>query len=398
MKPIIAIVLIAAAVGWFRYGRWLELQRDAATLNATSLPTRPVSGWNVRGGREAAEIPVTLERDLLRFLELDATGIRGVERDKLSTSLADEFLCLDHASICRLIARLEGDASVPAEMRAKVMDACIAALSEVNPEEAMRLVASHPDAELNALILGQTFARWAARRPAGALRWYDEMEKKGLPIVRDGKLLLYVVPEQARIDPAGALERALSHESMLTLENSRYLGQVVGRDQMFAVDEHRSFMVALEHVSKKHPSSGLLKSVREGYIRQLTGCLSEFPIEDAIMLIETGFRPDEKLAAAKEVGDSFLMGPKEEMDRWAGWIAKAEAPADSEHPLIRLINVWSFFDAEAAGRWIAKEPESPLKDACLAELPDKLWDTEALKHVSERQKSNGEGESGAARD
>lgn len=403
MKPIIAIGLVAAAIGLFRYGRWLELQRDAASLSATSLPTKPVSGWDARGrrdaaGAESAEIPFTLRRDLLRFLELDAAGIRGAERDKLSVSLADEFLGLDHPSICQLVARLEEDASVSEEIRAKVVEAFIAALSEVNPEEAMLLVASYPDAQLNALVVGQAFSRWATRRPAEALRWYDEMEKKSLPMVREGKLLLYVIPEQARIDPARALERVLSCEPTLTLENSRYLGQVVGRDQLFAMDEHRSFMVALEHVSKKHPSSKLLASVRGDYIRTLSGCLSEFPIEDAVMLIETGFRPDEKLAAAKEVGDSFLMGPREEIDRWAGWIAQAEAPADSEHPLIGLIVAWSMFDAEAAARWVAKEPEGPLKDACLANLPDKLWETEALKYVSGRQKGDGEGEAGAARD
>jgi hypothetical protein len=403
MKAVIVIALTAAALGWVRHDRWVDLKHEAVLIESAShSPHDARTGEASRKRDEPAlssDIPESLGPKLLQLLELDITA-PAEERKQLGKSIMAQLAGLDHRAITAWIAAIEADASIPAALREKVAGACVGALSAVNPEEAMRLAVLLPVGKVDAGLLLTAFTSWAARRPGDALRWYDEMEAGGWTVAKDGKLLLRVLVEQARIDPAGALERLLSHEKTGLEDQARHLGSQVGA--LFnTFDEYRSFLIALERAGKKAPDSNLLAGTRDEFIQQVTSSLPEWPIDDAITLVETSFRPDEKLAAMRQAGSCLA---REDPDRWADWVADAAAPVDFEHPLMSLIIGWTMFDPVAPGRWLAKEPAGPLRDlamsvylsrvesfdlanasSCLQALPDSPRKAEVLKRVRQRQ-------------
>jgi hypothetical protein len=406
MKAILAIGLIASVVGWVRYDRWSELNDEAekfeaeTPLTAAAFHLVPPRRSDVRV--LSSNVPESLVQEVLQLLALEGVA-HAAERKRLAKSIRSQLAGLDPPAIARWIAGLEADSTVSENLSGRVAAACAGALSDVDPAAAMHLVALLPEGEADDSMAFSTFIRWAARRPGEALRWYDEMDASGWPIAKDGTLLLTVSIEQARIDPAGALERALSHEATEQEGKVIHLGGQVGV-QLRTVDEHRSFLIALEHAGEKSPASKLLAKIREEYILQLTCSLPQWPVDDAITLVDTGFRPEEKLAAARQAGTCVS---REETERWADWVANVADPADPQHPLMSLIIGWTMFDSSAPGRWLAKEPAGPLRDmgmsvylsrvetfdlasatACLEALPDSPRKAEVLKRV--RQRENGQ--------
>jgi hypothetical protein len=404
MKTVIVIALIAAAFGWVRHDRWTELKNEAARLEKVVSNSTPAGttgeASRKRGERVlSSDVPPSLGRKLMELLELDVTAPAD-ERKQLGKSVMDQFDGLDHREVAAWIAAMEADDSIRAALREKVAAACVGALSGVNPEEAMRLTALLPEGKVDASLVITTFTSWAARRPGEALRWYDEVEASGWAEAKKGTLLLRVLSEQARIDPAGALARMLSHEGTGRESQARHLGSQVGA-QFNTFDEHRSFLIALERASKDAPDSNLLAGTRGEFILQLTSSLPEWPVDDAITLVDTGFRPDEKLAAARQAGTCV---PREETERWADWVVDVADPADPQHPLLPLIIGWTFFDPAGPGHWIAKEPAGPVRDqamsvylsrvetfdsataiSCLASLPDSPRKAAVMKRARQQQ-------------
>ena len=404
MKTVIVIVLIAAVLGWVRHDHWTELKSEAARLEE-SVSDTPRAGNTGEVSRKrveralSSEVPSSLGPKLMELLELDVTA-PAEDRRQLGKSVMGQFDGLDHRAVAAWIAAIEADATIPAALREKVASACVGALAGGNPEEAMRLAVLLPEGKVDAGLLITTFTNWAARRPGEALRWYDEVESSDWAVAKKGTLLLRVLSEQARIDPAGALERMLSHEKTGLEAQARHLGSQVGA-QFNTFDEHRSFLIALDRATKNAPDSNLLTGTRDEFIQQLTSSLPEWPIDDAITLVDTGFRPDEKLTAMRQAASCLS---REDPDRWADWVADAAAPVDPQHPVASLIVGWTLFDPAAPGRWITKEPAGPLKDlamsiylsrvgsfdaataiSCLANLPDSPQKSEALKRAQNRQ-------------
>lgn len=403
MKTVIAIVLVAATAGWIRYDYWSKLKEDASRLEPVIFAQNEEGAGRARQGRDESElssnIPASLGPELLKLMAINPEADSN-ERGLLQKSIEDKLAGLDPQAMANWITALEADASAPEELRTKVAPACVQALLQVDPAAAMRLIGKLPEGKIGAEIAITAFTSWAARHPGEALRWYDEMEASGWGMTKEGPLLLSVSVEQARIDPGRALARVLSFEGTKSGEVLNNLGGQVGM-QLRTFEEHRSFLVALERSGEKAPDSKLLARVREEFILQLTSSLPEWPIEDAITLVETGFRPEEKLAAMRRAGSCLS---REDPDRWADWIVNAAAAVDSGHPVISLIIGWTMFDPQAAGRWLAKEPNGPLRDlgmlaylgrvetfdfadtkSCLEALPDSPQKAEALKRVMQRQ-------------
>ncbi|RYD84227.1 MAG: hypothetical protein EOP84_06100 [Verrucomicrobiaceae bacterium] len=406
MKTVIAIILVASTAGWIRYDHWSELREEAARLESVSLlPGVERAGEAPPRSDErplSSNVPESLGSELLQLMSPEL-AVHSDERRLLQMSVVDQLAGLDPRALSRWMAALEADASAPADLRAKVGPTCVQALLQVHPAAAMKLIGLLPEGKIEASIAIMAFTNWAACRPGEALRWYDEIEASGWAMAKDGPLLLRVSVEQARIDPDKVLARSLSHEGTKLGEILNNLGGQVGM-QLRTAEENRSFLVSLERASRKAPESKLLGDIRQGYIGQLTSSLPEWPIEDAITLVETGFRPDEKLAAMRQAGSCLS---REDPDRWADWVVDAAAPVDPEHPLMSLIISWTMFDPFAPGRWLAKEPAGSLRDlamsvylsrvesfdlanatSCLEALPDSPQKAEVLRRV--RQRENGQ--------
>ncbi len=363
MKSAVVLLLLALVIGIARHGRLIVVNREVSQLEArlngasNMRSVSPVERSRTlrRDAGLSAELPAELEAKVRLSFDLPGTT---EEREAAWKVLVKEFSRLDHRTVAALIGNLRQGQPLPLSADGGICGFAIDLLARANPAEAMLLLESLADFGDRGKVAADAFRRWGIDRPMEAIGWYDDLAAKGDLLAAEPALIEKVVQVEARIDPAGALARVLSLELPFKPEDILDLGAVIARE-LRTGQEHLAFLEALRRTEKRTPDSTALADLRSGYIKSLVALLHSWPFEEAVGLIDAGFRPEDREQIVSRIARDLELA---ESERWATWIAAVDAPANTRHPVTSLIYNWARSDPESAGRWLDGMPTGELKE------------------------------------
>jgi hypothetical protein len=162
-------------------------------------------------------------------------------------------------------------------------------------------------------------------------------------------MLESVMLAEARVDPSRAAFRISSEVTKENPASVEMLGSKLASSLRGAA-EHQAFLAAMRQVEAKSGRSPVLAKVRSQYVANLSSEMIGWPFEDASALISAEFSPGEIVTASLLISTQGLA----DVDRWADWFSKVEAPRDGKDPLSNFMHSWSQTDPGAAAAFARK--------------------------------------------
>ena len=380
LRIIIVLIALGLGLGWVQRSKFAKLQAEVRILeNQVSKRVPEDSSRRNDSLSEAMARRTTRESDPAAFAHMEA--ILGIsERNftiaetwrnpatrtpevtaEMKDSFKNEpaemwphFAKLTHRQVLELIGRLQGSPQIPDMDKPNIPQVCVERFVESNPAEALQLILKMEDLPERDSYLTKAFVRLAVENPGAAVRWLDEISKKGEAVTRTPEMLEAMMLAEARYDPSRAVAGFLSSAAEAP-DSIALLGAKLASELRNA-GEHQALLTALNRTD----APGLPK-IRSQYIANLTRNMHGWPVEEATALMDSEFAPGEKITASQVISPAGLA----EADRWATWFSKVDVPVNDKHPLVNFVDSWVQNDSVASGNWLDQAPPGDLKNRAI---------------------------------
>lgn len=378
MKPhfsILAILAIAVTIGFWQNSRFQQLKQHAESLE--SRVAHPVAVRRVRLMESAAspqpasqaELDALFEEFVTEFLDRkngnrsDAPDDDERRRNWLLTAAKSSA-----GDIERFLQKLRNDPRLAGLLdKRESIYFCLQVFAEMAPSAAMQFIEAHRDLpEWNNYFAG-CFSQYLRANPIEAIRWFDAQTALGNPDIANSNVRKSILIRESRIDPDKMLARAMTPDFASDPETLSRLGGFVA-STLKQPAEHLQFLAALRRMQNASDPAPQLLKIRAEYIAGLSQTLADFRFEDTSVLVDTEFTLDEKLNLISTLSQR---GDLSDPAKWADWLLKidpstwdkwiATQGTKIRYPVTELISNWSRQDNVAAGQWLEKLADSPLK-------------------------------------
>jgi hypothetical protein len=277
--------------------------------------------------------------------------------DELTLLIAD----LGLETVRRLEQEILEDEDQPLQYRVRVAVMVAEIRATLDPVNAMREAEEQSDPEMRVSGLRRAFGAWSASDPAAALAWYREQLKSGDPVFEGMDFKRMALFAQVRANPAEAIPMALAQLEMTKVEDSP-IGSWINT-LLTKTSDRIEILGALREAEKRQEHGEALKVLRRNYVSNLIASLRSAIYEDAKLIVETCFDPEEKQQFIQTIS---RMDESEERDKWMTWLTQVDAPVDARHPAVSKMSDWALADRSAAEAWLTDAPAGHLKDQAVS--------------------------------
>lgn len=374
---IIAVfVAVALSIGIFQHSRLIRLSGETAFLER-QLP----SPGSARRGRESplAEPSIPASQDEIDFIreQLISGLTRSLdywltpENRRKMLLIAARFSAREMEALLLSLHSDPRHADLPA---GKAIEAMLEIFSGTAPAATLEFLQAHREiAHWDGKFSG-AFYSLLRTDPSQGIRWFEEQEALGNPDIQNPELRRSFLLRFAGIDPDKMLTRALSPAFASNPDSLSRLGNSLAAT-LNQPSERQQFLTALRRAAHSNSPSPQLDKIRSDFISGIARELAVASFDDAQMLVESEFSPDEKLAFAAHMRHSpdFI-----DPEKWAAWSLKIDPAAWGEwsqrtkaranHPAIRILSNWARRDDAAAAKWLEDIPAGDLKTSMTREF------------------------------
>ena len=373
---IAAFAAITLIIGIFQHSRLTGLTEETASLER-QLPT----AGSTRMGRESFPIEPSIpaSQDEIDFLrEQLISGLTRASDFRLTPENRRKML-LSSAKFSAqemeaLLGSLHSDSRLTDVSPEKSIEAMLDIFSGTAPAATLEFLKAHREIAHWDGRFSQAFHSLLMANPSQGIRWFEEQETRANPDVQNPEVRRSFLMTFARIDPDKMLAHALSPNFASDPDTLSRLGIFVA-SQLTQPSERQQFFAALRRTQRSFGPSPQLGKIRSNCISGITRELTVSSFDDAQMLVESEFGPDEKLAFAYQLANSpdFI-----DREKWADWALKIDPAAwrerskrtktGADHPAIQILSNWARLDEAAAGKWLGDIPAGDLKTAMACEF------------------------------
>ncbi|MES2922972.1 MAG: hypothetical protein V4819_15560 [Verrucomicrobiota bacterium] len=385
MKLSIAVSLLilaaAASLGWHDHQRLTSVREshakliaEAAQLGISVDPKNSADPVRVtkreRENREAEAKQAAA--DFIAFAkEMEVIEKKGGSPDEATQKKIMEFMdrmmSLDSAQLKILIAEVRAAKDLKDETRQGLIGFSIMTLSNDHPQAALALFTEASDIfegeGMGKHVISSSLTKWAKDDPQAALEWVRKNGGK-FPDLVDDDAKRGLLTGAAASDP----KLAFSFIKELGLKNTaQAISAIVNVAK--TPEERTATLKALgEHLATLTPDKARDDMVN-GAVVSLSRNAAQEGFEAGSKWIESaGFTPDQLAALA---GGGFSHSVKsEETGKWIEWMGKT-LPADkADTGISNMVKNWTREDYQAAGKWLAATPDSPVKNVSVRAYAD----------------------------
>lgn len=333
------------------------------------------------------------------FIEALFAGNRGrrdPDKAERMMRIAKDFSA---ENIHDLIESLRRDSRLAdPDEREQLIEACFEMIESIAPEALLTYLETHRDHPNWQRLFDSCNRRLLATSTKSAVERFEKETAKGNPDYMTTNQRQSLMFALAASDPDRMLSMAMSPELAADPDALAHLGGFVG-NHLESPSDHLRFMAALRRAAEKQPDSELLATVRKDYVREMSGPLALWPIEQVRMLVDGEFSLEEKLLVAEKASHR---GDLEDREKWADWFLKidieawdhwiATQPQRFKHPVVTTVSEWGTTDPEAGAKWLETMPQSELRSQAVLEFAWAVADRDparAAKYLPELPDSQG---------
>jgi hypothetical protein len=402
-----AVIVLVSGIAFFQNRRLAELRDDHAELKrrsqaesfvgtAAAVEKTSVAGVSEEQVTEVHEWMVDL---IVAFRAAKEAGRRDANPEAQARMKDILLIAKDFSAenVGALIEALRADARLGEMTFEERLEACFELFMDVAPKAFLDYLEAHRDLPDWQQRFDRCYRAWLAASPQEAIERFEE--EKGSTDYATTSARQSAMLALAASDPDRMLEMAMSPEFAADPDALAHLGGFVD-DRLETPADHLRFMAALRRAEAKDPDSALLKTVRRDYVREMTGQVEQWRVEDVRTLVDGEFTPEERFQVMdrashrgdldewKNWGDWFLkVDPKE----WDQWVAR-QTKNFPRHPAVGLLCNWARHDPDSAAKWLEAMPASELRSAAVLEYAWTIADRDpvaAEAYVDELPDSKG---------
>jgi hypothetical protein len=374
MKTTIILALTAvavAAVAFHRQGRLTELKEETRLLerkSSVSPSTRSRQKPVVQQpDAPAAQVELVSETMVEAFI---AFQTRGRSRDPEMAERMKRLLLaakdLSARDMAKVMDSLFTDARLAGMERDEIIQACRETMGGTASFAWREYLISHRDLPDWQNLFEAATRQCMVADSKRTLELIEQESARGNPEVATTNMRQSLLLALAASDPDKMLALADDPDAFA------HLGGFVD-DQLKKPADHHRFLEALRRAQEKNPSP-VLDTIREDYVREMGQRFYNWPTDEAITLIDSGFTSVERFHVAEQCASR---GDLTDPDKWIDWFLKID-PAEwaawsrqennpYKHPLVRHIASRSIQDADLPAKWLEKIPPGQLRDEATLE-------------------------------
>ena len=273
--------------------------------------------------------------------------------------MTERMMALEPDQLRVVIAQLRENRDISDETRRNMIGYSVMLLSENHPAAALALVAESADlmedGDIGRQVISTSLAKLAKEDPRTALKWLRDNAEKH-PEIADDEAKCSILAGAAKGDPKQAFK--LMREIGLT-DDSGAIEAII--DSGKTPDQRAGILAAFrEHlatISDESQRDALREEALGGIARTISGESFE---------AVTGWVSAQKLSPEESV--QFVAGlsydaTRADTGKWIDWMTKTLPAEELGERVGDLVAQWTQQDYQAAGKWLAAEPDGPAKTA-----------------------------------
>ncbi len=279
--------------------------------------------------------------------------------EKRAFDILSQLESLDSDQLKTLIAGLKNDPTLTEKTRRYMIGISLISLAERYPKDALALFAGPADLmsddDLSKKAVSSALEKWAQDDPRAALKWLQENSQKH-PELIDDDTASSVLAGAAQNDPKLAFKLMGELAPDDASESVKVIAEAAKTPEQRSATlaAFREYLATVEDSSERDDLRG---EALGGLARTIEG--ENF---DSV----ASWVADQKLTP--EENDRFVAGLSydttlTETGKWIDWMAKTFPPEKLGKHAGDLVGQWTQQDYQAAGKWLAAEPDGPAKSA-----------------------------------
>lgn len=337
-----------------------RLQADARKHGIElAMSTSAARRGRVSTDRKAANLATEMSELLSHAQAIERAG--GKPDEALKNQIIDltvKMMELSPENMRKVLAGLRADESISEETKSRVIGFSILFISGDHPQEALRLMQESKDllskGTLTSHVVSSALQSWAKLDPAAAVQWVKGNPEPPAGVSRDD-LVHSVLAGAAEVD-VGTAFRLLDP---LGMKDSAQAAEAIAASVPNTAQGRESLLKAMrEHLARVDDpakageiSSVIMESVAHGLGKNSFGEVSSW-------LDGSGL--ESRQLAAFAGGLSWFSTGKE-TGQWLDWMGGKLSGSDLSEPVQGLMSDWVQEDYLAAGQWLSKAADGPVK-------------------------------------
>lgn len=331
----------------------LGIQFDSESLSDGVLVTKRTREDRGNKDAEARAAARKMVEFALEMESLKETGGEGREdMQERVAELMDLMLSMDASQLKVLIAEFRNNTEMEEESRNGMIAFAIMTLASDHPEAALSIFIESKDllgeGMIGEHVLSGSLASWASTDPMGALEWVRENGKTNPDLITDDV-------KAGLVKGAASNDMALGFDLMAELkmeDASAALGEIAR--SIRTAEERTKFVGLLRDFSEEEANSHYV-------LHYLADGIAKDGFEKGSKWLDSNEWEGEEL---KRVSQNVATSAKSsEKGQWLGWMGENLSGERRDSAISSVMQNWTNSDYQAAGKWLAAEPNGPTKNA-----------------------------------
>ena len=369
----LVILVAASCLGWRTHRqiasareRNATLLTEAASLGLAPDPEHPYEKVIATRQRESA--PAFTSADYIAFMKdmkkKEKKGGTGPDEEaaKRIVAVIDRLSSLDPDQLKRLIRDVGASNDLDEDSRMGGVMIAFMSLADRHPQAALALLGESEDLlsrfSLRKQVATSAIGGWAKNDPMAAVKWFQENSGKYSDLLDDQA-------KTALLAGAAAQDPKLAFQLIGELkfkDGDRASSTVL--EAAKTPEERTASLKALREYAAGLANSEVRKDVVNDTLRSLADNVAQDGFQNAVAWMDAAkLSPSELQSFAH--GISYDSIPPSDAGQWTEWLGKNLPEQDASQRISHLVDDWTQKDYQAAGTWLTKTADGPVKQAAV---------------------------------